>query len=261
MVSAIDHPGHCNRGCRQHNAIDFPRASTYNADWLLSLDMGPNPLWLLEDLLRDVLVRPGAKVLDLGSGRGATSVFLALELEAEVWAVDLWTPQEVAQAVFAEAGVQDSVHAVNADTRSLPFDENKFDAIISVDAWEYFGTYDRFLPGLLRVLKPGGQVGVATPSMKQDVRNLGETPSHINSAVGWEALAWHSPARWAQQWKLTGLVENVTARLQHGGCEDWLRWSKALQVGGRGGDEAVIRMLEEDAGRLLSFVLISATKT
>jgi len=37
----------------------FPLASSYDADWLLSLDMGPNPLWLLEDLLSDVVVRPG----------------------------------------------------------------------------------------------------------------------------------------------------------------------------------------------------------
>jgi cyclopropane fatty-acyl-phospholipid synthase-like methyltransferase len=234
--------------------------STYDAEWLLSLDMGPNPLWLLEDLLADLRVRHGAKVLDLGSGRGATSVFLAREFGAEVWAVDLWTKQEVAEAVFAEAGVQDAVHAINADARSLPFGDHEFDVIISVDAWEYFGTDDRFLPGLLRVLKPEGQIGVATPSMKKDVRDLGETPSHISNAVGWEALAWHSPARWEQQWKLTGLVENVTARLQNAGCKDWLRWSRALQASGRCGEEPASRMLEEDAGNLLSFVLISATK-
>lgn len=57
----------------------FPRASTYDAGWLLALDMGPNPLWLLEDLLADLPVERGAKVLDLGSGRGATSVFLTRE--------------------------------------------------------------------------------------------------------------------------------------------------------------------------------------
>lgn len=32
----------------------YPRSSTYDADWLLDLDMGPNPLWLLEDLANDL---------------------------------------------------------------------------------------------------------------------------------------------------------------------------------------------------------------
>lgn len=64
----------------------FPLSSAYDGDWLLSLDMGPNPLWLLGDLLRDVSVPPGSRVLDLGSGRAATSVFLANELGVEVCA-------------------------------------------------------------------------------------------------------------------------------------------------------------------------------
>ncbi|MFB6805181.1 hypothetical protein [Streptomyces sp. NPDC056387] len=41
--------------------------------------MGPNPLWLLEDLAGDRDPRSGMKALDLGSGKGATSVFLARE--------------------------------------------------------------------------------------------------------------------------------------------------------------------------------------
>jgi cyclopropane fatty-acyl-phospholipid synthase-like methyltransferase len=45
---------------------------------------------LLEDLSRDLDPRPGMRVLDLGSGMGATSVFLAREFGVEVVAVDLW---------------------------------------------------------------------------------------------------------------------------------------------------------------------------
>ena len=35
-------------------------------------------------------------------------------------------------------------------------DDGFFDAIVSIDAWEYFGTDDHLLPTLLRVLRPGG---------------------------------------------------------------------------------------------------------
>ncbi len=43
----------------------YPRSSRYDPAWLLDLDMGPNPLWLLEDLARDLDLRPGMQVLDL----------------------------------------------------------------------------------------------------------------------------------------------------------------------------------------------------
>jgi hypothetical protein len=40
--------------------------------------MGPNPLWLLEDLSGHLHLQPGMRVLDLGSGMGGTS--------AQAWA-------------------------------------------------------------------------------------------------------------------------------------------------------------------------------
>jgi cyclopropane fatty-acyl-phospholipid synthase-like methyltransferase len=35
-------------------------------------------------------VEPGMRVLDLGCGRAITSVFLAREFGARVWAADMW---------------------------------------------------------------------------------------------------------------------------------------------------------------------------
>ncbi|WP_432041772.1 SAM-dependent methyltransferase [Streptomyces cadmiisoli] len=143
----------------------YPRSSRYDPAWLLDLDMGPNPLWLLEDLAQDLDLRPGMRILDLGSGKGATSVFLAREFGARVVAADLWTAPEGAAAVFADAGVSHDVEAVRAEAHALPFEEESFDAIVSVDAFEYFGTADSYLPYLVRFLRPGGQLGMATPAI------------------------------------------------------------------------------------------------
>ena len=68
----------------------FPLSSNYDPDWVLGLDMGPHPLWQLEDLMAHLQVQPGDRVLDLGCGRGATSVFLAREFDLQVVAVDRW---------------------------------------------------------------------------------------------------------------------------------------------------------------------------
>jgi hypothetical protein len=61
-----------------HRPDRYPLSSRYDPRWVLALDMGPHPLWQLEDLLTVVELRPGQRVLDLACGRGATSVFLGL---------------------------------------------------------------------------------------------------------------------------------------------------------------------------------------
>ncbi|MFC7528480.1 SAM-dependent methyltransferase [Actinoplanes sp. GCM10030250] len=234
----------------------YPRSSRYDQSWVLSLDMGPHPLWLLEDLMRDLDLRPGMRVLDLGSGRGATSVFLAREYGVNVVASDWWVPAEQAAEVFSAAGVGDRVEAVHAEAHQLPFEEESFDAILSIDAFEYFGTADSYLPYLMRFLRPGGQLGMATPGMTREVRELGFIPQHIRDVVGWEALAWHTPQWWRFQWEITELVTVTSARLQEDGWRDWLLWTRACPEP----SQSVIDMLEKDAGELLGFTLITARK-
>lgn len=235
----------------------YPLSSRYDPRWVLSLDMGPHPLWQLENLLEDVPLAPGSKVLDLGCGRGATSVFLADEFGVDVVAVDLWVPEAELARNVADAGAGDRVTVVNADARDLPFGDEEFDAIVSVDAFEYFGTDVRFLPGLLRVLKPGGRIGMTTPALRRDPYDEAP-PGYVVDLVGWEVAAWHSPQWWATHWNLTGLVDGVTARMQPGGREDWLLWSRAL---GEDEDGAVTRALRQDADELIGFALVSARRS
>lgn len=222
--------------------------------------MGPNPLWLLEDLLRDVPLKASMRVLDLGCGRGATSVFLVRELGVQVWAVDLWIDAAQREKVFRDADVADEVHVVDADVRSLPFEDGFFDVILSIDSWEYFGTDDHLLPTLLRVLRSGGRIGMATPAMRRDPRDLDAIPDHIRGFAAWEALTWHSAAWWEQQWRLGGLVTDIEARLQPDGWSDWLRWEQAVFASGAARAQRSIEMLEADRGELLTFAIVSATK-
>ena len=172
---------------------EYPRSNGYDADWVLAGDMGPHPLWLLEDLARDLELRPGMRVLDLGSGKGTTSVFLALEYGVQVWAADLWI----------------------------------------------------------------GQIGVATPALRKEIRELGRIPDHIKKLVGWEALAWHTADWWRFQWEITELVEVTAARLQESGWADWLAWSRAVSEQ-RGTRDGALDMLEADQGEYLTFALIAA---
>jgi SAM-dependent methyltransferase len=217
--------------------------------------MGPHPLWPLEDLLPELRLRPGQRVLDLGCGKGATSVFLAREADVDVTAVDLWTPEAERQAVVDAAGVADRVTVRQADARDLPFADEAFDAVVSIDAFEYFGTDVQFLPTLLRVLRPGSRIGISTPALRVDPYQSPPSAA-VTALVGWEAAAWHAPEWWRRHWELTGLVTDVTARMQDGSRDDWIRWALAADES----DEPLLAMLESLGPTDIGFALVSATK-
>ncbi len=77
--------------------------------------MGSHPLWQLEDLLNDLRLQPGSRVLDLGCGHGATSVYLARECNVEVTAIDLWVGEDELRAHLRAAGVSVRVTAMNGN--------------------------------------------------------------------------------------------------------------------------------------------------
>src|SRR6476659_3029755 len=129
----------------------FPRSSTYHAEWIMaSVSGGANSLWLCEWLAGAMDLRPKMRVLDLGCGRGASSIFLRREIGVQVWATDLWNSVSERFQRVRDAGVEDGVFPIHEDARSLPFAAEFFDAIVCIDAFPYYGTDDLYLNYLAR---------------------------------------------------------------------------------------------------------------
>lgn len=244
---------------------EYPRSSAYDPQWVVDGCMGPNPLWLLEDLSTDLDLRPGMRVLDLGCGKGLTSIFLAREFGVTVWAADLWiAPGENAER-FQEAGVAKSVYPIHAEAHALPFAPGFFDAILSIDAYQYFGTNDLYIDTITSFLKPDGQLAIAVPSLTRELREIGEIPAHIKEHVGWEALCFHTTEWWRYQWAISEKVQVVAARSHPEGWRDWLIWSEVCRDYGasdfvRDDSAATVKMLEADQGEYLTFALVAARR-
>jgi SAM-dependent methyltransferase len=156
----------------------FPRASKYDGRWLVENTMGPHPLWLAEYLAEAVPLAPGMRVLDLGCGKAISSIFFAMEFGVRVTAADLWVdPADNAGRIEA-AGLSGQVTPVRAEAHALPFGEGEFDAIVSLDAYHYFGTDDLYLGTIAKFLEPGGTLGVVVPGLAREARSTRfRTPS------------------------------------------------------------------------------------
>lgn len=237
----------------------YPLSSRYDPQWLLGLDMGPHPLWQLEDILPALALRPGMRVLDLGPGYGATSVFLARECGVAVTACELWIEPRAVEEVVRAAELSESITVVQADVRQLPFPDDAFDAIVSIDAFEYFGTDVHLLPGLLRVLKPGGTIGMTTPGLESDPYEA-PVPASIQSLFGYEVAAFHTPEWWRRHWELSGLLADIEAAWLPDGLENWILWSRAVQEVKGAKERRVLEMLQGADGQQLGFVSAIARK-
>jgi cyclopropane fatty-acyl-phospholipid synthase-like methyltransferase len=152
--------------------MKYEKASRYDPEYVTELIMGPNPIKLLEELCSLQPIAPEDNVLDLGCGRGLTSMFIAREYGARVIAADLWISPGENKVRFEEAGLTDRIIPIRAEAHDLPFAEEYFDIVTCVDAYHYFGLDPDYLGShLLPLLKRGGHLLIAVPGLKRDIHD------------------------------------------------------------------------------------------
>jgi cyclopropane fatty-acyl-phospholipid synthase-like methyltransferase len=233
----------------------FPRASRYDPDWIAAtVSGGANSLWLTEWLTEALPLLPGLRVLDLGCGMASSSVFLHREFGVQVWATDLWFSATDNFRRIRDAGVDDGVFPIHADARSLPFANEFFDAIVSIDSFPYYGTDDLYLGYLARLVKPGGAIGIAGAGLMQEI--AGPLPEHLQS--WWDPGLWclHSADWWREHWGRTGIVRIDRADSMADGWRRWIDWQRVVAP-----DNAVeLDAIEADRGRYLGYVRVVARR-
>src|SRR5262249_45802978 len=233
----------------------FPRSSKYHPEWIrASVSGGANSLWLTEWLAASMDLRAGMRVLDLGCGRAASSIFLHREFGVQVWATDLWFSVSENLERIRDAGVADGVFPIHADARLLPFAAEFFDAIVCLDAYPYFGTDDLYLSNLARFARPGAQVAITGSGLIREIE--ADVPEHLREWWTPELCCLHSADWWRRHWERTGIVEIERADSMPDGWQFWRDWQTSIAP-----DNALeINALESDAGRYLGYIRLVARR-
>jgi len=165
------------------------------------------------------------RVLDLGCGQAASSIFLCREFGVQVWATDLWFNVSENLQRIRDAGVEGGVFPVHADAHSLPFAVEFFDTIVSIDSFPYYGTDDLYLNYIARYLKPGGALGIAGAGLTREITSV---PDHLQAWWEPSLRCLHSPDWWRWHWEKTGIVAVEQADIMEHGWQRWIEWQQVV---------------------------------
>jgi Cyclopropane fatty acid synthase and related methyltransferases len=227
---------------------EYPRTEKYDKNWILENQMGPNSIMLMEELCGNLDLRPGMRVLDMGCGKGLTSIFLAKEYGVTVFANDLWISATENLERFKEAGVDDKVFPICAEAHSLPYADGFFDVAVSVDSYHYYGTDETYFPCVYsKLVKQGGQFGIVCPGFVREFEN--GFPEDMNELFADDMFAFHSNKWWRKLWKKTGMVEITACYDVPDAHEVWLD-----------GVEKTDEFIHADRDNLVTLVVMVAVK-
>lgn len=237
--------------------MKYEKSFKYNNETYNKRIMGPNPIKLLEELMMDNQTPKGAAVMDLGSGQGVTSVFLAKEYGFKVTACDLWSDPDENRKFFKEVGFGDNeIIPVKADATDLQFEKESFDAVISTDSYNYFGRDPEYLGSkLLPFVKKGGYLYICVPGMVRDIHD--NLPKELLLSWTPEQLDYlHDVNYWRGIIEKTEGIDILAIKEMQSNEEvwnDWLSQDNEYAVGDR-------KSMEAGAGKYLNFVAIILRK-
>jgi len=139
------------------NTLFAPLGPTYDR-WGSVLSFGQDPRWR-RFLVSRVDAQPTDTVLDVATGTAAVALELVRQKDCFVVGIDQ-SPEmlEVGRKRVTLAGATRQVRLQQADARSLPFDDDRFDALTFTYLLRYVEDPAATLKELARVVRPGGTI-------------------------------------------------------------------------------------------------------
>lgn len=134
--------------------------------------MGPNVALMFDELCGGHLPQNAdARVCDLGCGAGLSSLLAAEACPGNIYAVDSWNTPEQNRKRFDVFEYGSRIKAIQADAPNLPFPDDFFDTLFSLDSYNYFGREKGVIDQIARYVRPGGSILLAFPGLVRPLDN------------------------------------------------------------------------------------------
>ena len=140
------------------------------------------------DLIEELLLwskcdrdNPPENIIDVGCGIGGSTLHLAKKFGCQATGITL-SPVQASRAKerAKEAGLDERVKFEVANALNMPFADNTYDLVWSLESGEHMPDKAKFLGECYRVLKPGGKLIFATWCHRETTAVAGDlTPSEI----------------------------------------------------------------------------------
>jgi len=218
---------------------------------------GPNGIRQSEELASFFTITKDMKILDLGCGLGLSSLYLAQEYGATVFATDLFADPTENDERFQTLGIAEKIIPMQLDaTQPLPFAKRYFDVIFSVGAYNMFGDNEEMLPKLIPYVKKGGYIAVSFPGLKYDFGD--NVPPEMQSF--WAVPEVARTVRGIEWWKdLFSKAEGIEiVNISEMACHD-IAWKEYLaSIDPCGEDKWDLDMMAAEDGKYFNTIQLIA---
>lgn len=229
-------------GIKEVKHLDISRYKKYISEETM---MGPNSVRILAELFDRHPLQFAADdlILDLGCGTGLTSLVIAKETGAKVYANDLWVSAQENGKRFAQWGIAEQVKPICEDANNLHFGKKQFNALVSIDSYHYFAGHEGFFQEkILPFMKDSGVVLIGIPGLKEEY--TGRAEELLTDWLGDNAFMFKSPAHWKELIGSHGRIEFV--KTWEMDCfkkawSDWLAANNEYACGDRQYFETIIK--------------------
>lgn len=152
---------------------------------------------ITEKTIRFMELRPGERVLDLGCGSGWATRLLARLVadgpEGFGQVVGLDVSDEMIRQARAASKEFENILYVWGSADKIPWEENFFDKVLSVESFYYYPDQDRALAELFRVMSPRGRMFILINLYKDNPYSLQwvdklKVPVHVRSSAEYVEL-------------------------------------------------------------------------
>ena len=173
---------------------------------------------LIEHLAEAAGIQSGAKILDVGCGFGASSIFLAQKYEAQATGITISQVQvEMASKAAAEAGVKAKFLFMDAEAMTF---EQPFDVVWSVESISHYQDIPNFLMAAANLLNPGGTLAITDWFKKKGVTPR-ECKKYLHNIEHGMLVKLHSMEDYAGYIEASGLVVTHTEVLNKYCAKTW----------------------------------------